>query len=284
MSAKSLVGIAVWLFVSVLALAGEASQPALLHANIWRDTLDVRDYLVSEKLDGVRAYWDGKQLRFRSGRPVNAPPWFVAGLPAIALDGELWLGRDSFDELSGVVRREPSDDAQWHRVHYMIFDSPQAPGSFAERLSMLSRKLSESSAVGSWVQLIEQVSVADNAALHRKMREVIAGKGEGLMLHRADAAYRAGRNDDLLKLKPQLDTEATLIGYEAGKGRLAGLVGALVMRMPESGHTFRLASGLSDDLRRSPPPLGSQITYRFTSLTKRGLPRFPRYWRVRSEF
>jgi DNA ligase-1 len=83
-----------------------------------------------------------------------------------------------------------------------------------------------------------------------------------------------------------LDTEATVVGYEPGKGRLAGLAGALVMRMPENqgGHMFRLSSGLSDELRRSPPPLGSQITYRFTSLTKRGLPRFPRYWRVRSEF
>lgn len=284
MSVKSLVGMALWLFVSVLALAGEARPPALLHANIWRDTLNIREYLVSEKLDGVRAYWNGTQLRFRSGRPVNAPAWFIAGLPAISLDGELWLGRDSFDELSGLVRRDPPDDEQWRRVRYMIFDSPQAPGSFAERLAILAGKLNEPSAVGSWVQLIEQVAIADNVALHRKMHDVIAGKGEGLMLHRADAAYRAGRNDDLLKLKPQLDTEATLIGYEPGKGRLTGLVGALVMRMPESGKTFRLASGLTDELRRSPPPLGSQITYRFTSLTKRGVPRFPRYWRVRSEF
>lgn len=294
MSAKSLVrntlirlvGLALLLCGNLPALAIETQPPALLLANLWRDTLDVRDYLVSEKLDGVRAYWDGKQLRFRSGRPVNAPPWFIAGLPAIALDGELWLGRDSFDELSAVVRRDPPDDGQWRRVRYMIFDSPQTAGSFSERLATLNKTLGDPSAIGSWVQLIDQVTVADNATLHHKMREVIASKGEGLMLHRADAAYRAGRNDDLLKLKPQLDTEAKVIGYEPGKGRLAGLVGALVMRMPENqgGQTFRLASGLSDELRRSPPPLGSQITYRFTSLTKRGVPRFPRYWRIRSDF
>lgn len=285
-SVIGLAGLALWLCASLVVLAGETQPPALLLANVWRETLDVREYLVSEKLDGVRAYWDGTQLRFRSGRPVNAPAWFIAGLPAVALDGELWLGRDSFDELSGVVRRDPPNEVQWRRVRYMIFDSPQTAGSFSERLTALTGKLSESSAVGSWVHLIEQRAVADNAALRQKMREVIAGKGEGLMLHRADAAYRAGRSDDLLKFKPQLDTEAVVIGYEPGKGRLAGLVGALIVRMPENqgGHTFRLASGLSDALRRSPPSLGTQVTYRFTSLTRRGVPRFPRYWRIRTEF
>src|SRR5690348_9537057 len=53
-----------------------AKPPALLLANELGPQADPAKYLVSEKYDGVRAMWDGKVLRFRSGRAVNAPPWF----------------------------------------------------------------------------------------------------------------------------------------------------------------------------------------------------------------
>jgi hypothetical protein len=73
-------------------LRGGSLAPPLLLAERYRDGIDVPDYWISEKLDGVRAVWDGRALRFRSGNPVPAPQWFLDGLPAEALDGELWLG------------------------------------------------------------------------------------------------------------------------------------------------------------------------------------------------
>ena len=83
----------------------------MLLANELGPKFDPAKYLVSEKYDGVRAIWDGKVLRFRSGRAVDAPAWFIAKLPAQPLDGELWLARGRFEALSGIVRKtEPEDD------------------------------------------------------------------------------------------------------------------------------------------------------------------------------
>jgi DNA ligase-1 len=58
-------------------------------------------------------------------------------LPQTALDGELWLGRGRFDELSGIVRWVPPFDADWHRVQYMIFELPQATELFSKRVQFI---------------------------------------------------------------------------------------------------------------------------------------------------
>lgn len=257
------------------------AAPALLLAEMFRADIDPAHYWVSEKYDGVRALWDGRELRFRSGRRVPAPDWFLAGLPPQALDGELWLGRGRFDELSGIVRQAQPVDAQWRRVRYMIFELPDAVGAFTERAERIRSIAAASGA--SWLQPVRQFRVADRDELMRQLAAVVRAGGEGLMLHRADAAYRTGRSEDLLKLKPLRDAEATVLAHEPGKGRLAGRVGALRLKTPE-GREFRLGSGLSDALRRNPPAVGATVTYRFQELTKDGIPRFPRYWRMREEF
>ena len=111
--------------------ASASAQPALMHARFWPAGVDPNPYLVSEKFDGVRAFWDGQSLRFRSGLPIAAPDWFIAGLPKTPLDGDLWLGRGRFDELSGTVRKRLPVEVEWRQVRYMIFDLPGSSGSFA---------------------------------------------------------------------------------------------------------------------------------------------------------
>ena len=111
--------------------------------------------------------------------------------------------------------------------------------------------------------------------------EVLAGGGEGLMLHRADALWQPGRSEALRKLTPWLDAEARVVGYLPGKGRLQGRVGALRVETAD-GRRFRIGSGLSDALRANPPALGALVTYRYRELTPAGLPRFPRYLRERT--
>jgi DNA ligase-1 len=258
-----------------------AQPPAILLAKIWRDGFDPADFWVSEKLDGVRAIWDGHALRFRSGRTVHAPAWFVAALPAQPLDGELWLGRGQFDALSAIVRKTEPLDAEWRTVHYMIFDMPDTEGSFSQRVGRMREVIAHADIA--WLQVVPQFRVADKGQLMARYEEIVADGGEGLMLHRADAPYRAGRSDDLLKLKPAEDAEATVIGHVPGKGRFTGQVGALEVQNAE-GKKFRIGSGLNDSLRRDPPPVGAVITYRYQHLTKDGMPRFPRYWRLREEF
>lgn len=274
--------------LSLLVLVGYLSPPSalatepppLLLAERYRDSVDVSRYWVSEKLDGVRAVWDGKTLRFRSGNPVPAPRWFVEALPRQPLDGELWLGRGSFDQLSATVRRQSPDDSEWRRVRYMIFELPNASGSFTERSEQI--RAVTAAAKLPWLQAVAQFRVADAAALQGKLRDVVRQGGEGLMLHRDDAAYQVGRSDALLKLTPWLDAEARVVAHLPGKGKYAGKLGALRMEMPD-GRRFALGSGLSDDLRCNPPPLGTLVTYRYRELTPQGMPRFPRYLRLRDK-
>ena len=254
--------------------------PAMLLAGVYAEHVDVTQYWVSEKYDGVRAQWDGKRLRFRGGGVVAAPAWFTEGFPATALDGELWIARDQFDALSGTVRKLEAVDSEWRQVRYWVFELPGATGDFSARVQQMQALAAHAGVP--WLQAVEQSRVADRAELMRRLDSVVKAGGEGLMLHRADAPYLTGRSDVLLKLKPWQDAEAVVVGYKPGKGKYQDMTGALEMEMPD-GRRFHIGSGLSDALRRQPPPIGTRITYRYQHLTKNGMPRFPRYLRVRQE-
>jgi DNA ligase-1 len=254
--------------------------PAIPLADVYRSDLDPAPYLISEKYDGVRAVWDGSQLRFRSGRRIEAPAWFVAGLPKIALDGELWLGRGRFDELSAIVRKRNPVDDEWRSVRYLVFELSGARGSFAERNERLA-SIAQTSGVP-WLQAVSQHRVTDRKELLARLDDVVRGGGEGLVLHRATAPYATGRSADLLKLKPWLDAEAMVVGHEPGRGKAAGTTGALRLRSPD-GKEFRVGSGLDDALRRNPPAVGTTVTYRYQELTRDGVPRFPRFWRIAAD-
>ncbi|WP_407353673.1 DNA ligase [Luteimonas sp. R10] len=257
-----------------------ATPPRLMLASKYEAGIEVSDYWVSEKLDGVRGRWDGRALWTRGGHRVEAPDWFVAGWPREPLDGELWIGRGRFEEVSGIVRARAAGDAAWRRVRFMVFDLPGHGGPFEQRLLRMRTLLGERDIA--WLQPVVQVRFADASALQAHLQAVVAGGGEGLMLHHRDACYRAGRSDALLKLKPFEDAEARVVGHTVGKGKYAGMLGALVVER-EDGLRFRLGSGLSDAQRATPPPVGSYVTYRYNGLTANGVPRFARFLRQRHE-
>lgn len=250
-------------------------------ATVYAGQVDPALCLTSEKYDGVRAIWNGTTLRHRSGRPVPAPAAFLSALPASPLDGELWLGRGRFDALSAIVRRVAPREDEWSKVSYMVFEAPGAAGTFAERAERLATWVARSGAP----QLVcaPQRRLAGRVELDRALDEVVVAGGEGLMLHLASAPYQAGRSDALMKLKPHLDAEATVVGYRPGAGRNHSLVGALEVEA-EDGRRFLVGSGLSDALRRSPPDVGSVVTYRYRDLTSGGLPRFATFLRRHESF
>ena len=258
------------------AVAANSTLPLLL-AGVYADHIDPSLYWVSEKYDGVRALWDGQQLRFRSGRLIAAPTWFAARLPPTPLDGELWLGRGRFDALSGMVRSSVPTDADWKQIAYMVFELPAGAGTFSERTAQLRALVRQTA--WSQLQAVDQQRVASRADLARRLQQVTAAGGEGLVLHLASSVVTSGRSEVLLKLKPEQDTEATVVGHRAGKGKYSGQVGALQVQMP-SGQRFFLGSGLSDEDRLSPPRLGSVVTYRFRDVTPQGVPRFATFLRV----
>jgi DNA ligase-1 len=263
--------------VTGLARAATAA-PGVMLARVAPPDVDPPGYLVSEKLDGVRALWDGRRLWFRSGLPILAPGWFVEQLPPVPLDGELWLGRGRFEELSGIVRQAVAVDAGWRALRYEIFDLPGAPGPFGERARRIADLLPQRRFEP--LRAVEQQALPDRNALRRRLESVLAAGGEGLMLHRADAPWRAGRSDALLKLKPVDDAEAVVVAHVPGRGRHAGRMGALQVRTPE-GVEFLLGTGFSDAERAAPPPPGSTVTYAHRGRTASGVPRFASFLRVR---
>ena len=258
--------------------AATAAEPPLLLAATAPADVDPSRYWVSEKLDGVRAFWDGRRLRLRGGGVVAVPAWYVARFPVEPLDGELWIARGRFEQVSGIVRRRQGSDDDWRQVRYMVFELPGGAGDFSERLRRLRALVADAGVP--WLQGVEQRRVTTRHELAEWLERVLAAGGEGLMLHRADAPYVTGRSDVLLKLKPWYDDDATVVGYVAGRGRLVGRVGALVVEARD-GRRFRLGSGLDDSQRATPPAIGSLVSYRYRSLTEGGLPRFPVFWRVR---
>lgn len=247
-------------------------------ASAWPAARSPQGFLVSEKFDGVRAVWDGQALRFRSGRTLSAPDWFVRALPRTPLDGELWLARGQFDRLSGTVRRQTADEDAWREVQYLVFDMPEPGLVFAQRASRLQALAAELACP--WVKAVEQSPVADAAALAARLQETLRLGGEGLVLHRADAHWQAGRSAAVFKLKPEPDEEGRVLAHVPGEGRFKGQTGALMVEGP-TGVRFALGSGLSDAQRRLPPPVGAWVTYRYQSLTPSGVPRFARFLRIR---
>jgi DNA ligase 1 len=275
-------------FVVLLAAAHVVARapgaPALLLANVLGPDVDVTRYLVSEKYDGVRAVWDGKTLRFRSGKTVDAPSWFLEKLPSDALDGELWIARGRFDEVSGIVRKDVPIDDEWRRVSYMIFELPQSDAkaslTFTERVKRIEAIVARARFPP--LKAVPHYRVKDRAQLKRDLDRVVKAGGEGLMLHLADAPYVTGRSDALLKLKPLLDTEARVIEHIPGKGKHAGKMGALLVETKD-GVRFKLGTGFSDAVRANPPPIGALVTYVYRDITPTGKPRFASFLRIREE-
>ena len=245
------------LLTTTIALPVAANEaPKVMLANVYRQHEDVTQFWVSEKLDGVRARWDGKQLISRSGVVFIAPAWFVQNFPDKPLDGELWMGRGHYQDVVSVVRKQIPGEG-WKSVKFMVFDLPAHGGTFTERVEVM-RQL----ATTPYLKVIEQFRLDSNKALMDKLDDLVRHGGEGLVLHRQNAIYHSGRSDDLLKLKPFEDAEAMVIGYKPGKGKNTGLMGAIKVRM-DNGKSFYIGSGFTRQQRKNPPPIGSLVTYRY---------------------
>lgn len=258
------------------ASKAEKAGPPLLLAETWDNATDLSDWWMSEKLDGVRAYWDGSQLLSRLGNVYHAPDWFLSGLPKVPLDGELWMDRKSFQKTVSIVRRQDKSD-HWKQIRFLLFDAPGVKGDFETRLEFL--KDSIASMKTPHVKVLEHQVCKGLEHLRNELARIESLGGEGLMLREPGSAYASGRSPTLLKVKTFHDAEATVLGHQGGKGKHKGRLGALLVQL-EDGTEFSVGTGFSDAQRNDPPPVGSTITFRYQELSDGGVPRFPSFVRV----
>ncbi|BCN92706.1 ATP-dependent DNA ligase [Thiomicrorhabdus immobilis] len=268
------------------------SKPDLMLLKIYQPGLEVSGWVMSEKLDGVRAYWDGKNLISRQGNVFNAPAWFTAEFPDFELDGELWLGRNQFAETVSIVRQQVPDN-RWSRITYNVFEVPGQQGNLMRRLKVVERFVNEKSA--KYLKVIPQKAIIQDTDIQLELKRVLGLKGEGLVVRNPNLPYQTGRLDSVLKVKLKQDAECMVKGYSNGQGKYLGKVGAIICELlPEqlsqlfpslsdkNNITINIGSGLNDEQRIHPPKIGAIITFQYMGLTKHGLPRFPVFLRERS--
>ena len=257
--------------------AWSTDQPDLLLLTKDAGDVDVTGWYMSEKLDGVRAYWNGSELLSRQGNAFAVPEWFTAGFPPFALDGELWTSRGEFEAVASITARDLPHPG-WERITYNIFEVPNAPGDLDARLGRLRSWLAEHPAGP--IRIIPQIPCRDREHLRAMLAEVEAKGGEGLVVRNPRTPYQTGRSAAALKVKRFDDMEGKVVGYRPGKGKFAGKTGALQVEI-EGGLTFYIGSGLKDRERERPPPLGSIVTFKHQGFTNKGIPRFTSFLRVR---
>ena len=265
---------------ALLVLLNFAFSLELLRLSEFKDQ-NVSGWLASEKLDGVRAYWDGENLLSRQGKKLNAPQSFTKNFPKFALDGELYAKELKFEEIQASVMDKLPDEKAWGRLKFHIFDVPEASGGLLDRLEVLAKFLKNEP--NDNLTIIKQIKMRDNAQFLKFTKDIIAKGGEGAVVREPNAAYDRGRSQNVLKYKKFNDAECVVVAHKVGQGKFSGLLGSVVCENLSNKKRFKIGSGFSDKERANPPKIGSVITYKYQNLTAKGLPRFPVFLRVRED-
>ncbi len=244
-------------------------------------------YLMSEKLDGVRGIWNGKSMQTRARNPIKLPQFFTKNFPNFQLDGELWIQRNSFEQISSLVRQEDTNLQHWKNVTYNVFDVPNACEEFKITLCTLENRLQIlrdylSKNPSKFIRIIPQIRIKNQEHLMQFYQDLIAQNAEGVIIRKNDALYERKRSDNAYKLKPFKDAECMVKKHYEGKGKFAGKMGSLLCEGYIDGKKveFKIGSGFKDKDRINPPAIGSIITYKYTGFTANKKPRFATYLRM----
>ncbi len=262
-------------FLFCLLPCSTSAQPPLLLKK-YKDQ-QITGWLMSEKLDGIRALWNGRELTTRRGNKLAAPQWFLQGFPPFALDGELWSRRGAFARIQSIVMQQ-QPHVGWRELTYNIFDVPQQPGGLDARLNILQKWTATKDAP--YLRIIPQIICRGKSHLLQYQQEIEALGGEGIVLRDPNAPYIHGRTDLALKVKRFDDAECKVIGHNPGNGKFKGLTGSLTCQLAD-GTVFKLGSGLTTAQHHNPPATGSIVTFRHQGWTADRVPRFPVFMRVR---
>ena len=237
-------------------------------------------YWVSEKYDGMRAVWTGDELRSRANKKIYAPEFFIKKLPkGIPLDGELFLNRASFEKTMSIVKRHTPVESDWKKIKYVLFNTP-GKGTFEERQKTLKKLFPNKGPVF----VAPQTRVNSLNTLNKIYKNILSKKGEGVMLRAYGSPYEQKRSKHLLKMKPKADAEAKITEIIEGKGKYAGMMGAIKVKMVNSPFKeFKLGTGFDDKQRKnlySKNMIGKTVTFTYKDKTAQGVPRCAAFLRM----
>jgi len=255
-----------------------ADPSKLVLLKTYKEDMNVTGWAMSEKLDGIRAVWNGKELISRNAKPLNPPVWFTRDFPPFALDGELWSFRGDFEHIVSIVNSHDSN-ISWRELKYHVFEVPEQEGGLLRRLEVLQAYLQEHPNKN--IRIIKQVTIKDQAHAKAFFDEVVANKGEGVVIRDKTQKYYTGRTSHSLKYKPFIDDECKVVSITEGEGKFKGLMGSI--RCDFKGKIIKIGSGFSDKERRFPPKVGALVSFKYYGLTGLGNPKYPVYLRVRSD-
>ena len=275
---------------------GARNVKAMLAHKYSPGTHDLTRYFASEKMDGMRALFDGTKLVSRNGNVIAAPDWFLAAIPNGTYDGELFAGRGfaQFQSVLSIAKKSRPIDAEWKTLQYRIFDDPMSTTPFETTYARLRREIPTCDSgspgsgyvdTGSFVCLQPQHRLTNQANLNGMFKTIKGKGGEGVMLRDAGATYAGGtRSKVILKVKNVQDAEAKITGFEL---RPDGSLKSLIVEWNLGGKraTFNVGTGLSESDRQGWKKLfriGDLVTVQYSELTSLGKARFPVYKSVRT--
>ena len=237
-----------------------------------------QSFVYSEKLDGVRAFWDGKNLYSKGGKLLTPPSFFTQNFPPFAIEGELWSKRGDFENIVSILKSTKKKE-KWRELKFYIFEVPNQQGGILKRLEVLEAYLASQPAP--FISIIPQLPLNTLQALQDALGAITQAGGEGVVVREKDAPYYTGRNKKAMKLKLYEDRECKITSYVQGKGKFENLVGSIICL--DGDVEFKIGSGMSEDFRKNPPKVGTIITYKYFGLNKNKLPKFPVFLRIRSD-
>jgi DNA ligase-1 len=235
------------------------------------ERLEGKYFAITTKIDGGRiiAIKDEGKVQFytRAGQKyeglVDLEQEMLDNFPdGTVLDGEITIlnnkgipSKEAYKQAMKITRA----DGEKHGLKMICFDAmyidewkiQTCTHDYIERRMLLEGLFKYSPKAGPHIYfevLPELYRGSDTAKVLELLDEAIENKEEGVMINICDAPYEFGRTWNLMKVKKMNTLDLEIVGYEEGSGRLAGTLGALLVRYKD-GNTVKVGSGFTDELR-----------------------------------
>lgn len=244
---------------------------------VYKGDENISGWIMSEKLDGIRAYWDGKALYTRQGKELSVPPSFIVNFPPFELDGELWTARGDFEKIQSIVM-DKSPSKEWQKISYNIFEVPNATGDFMSRITMARDWFEKHE--NPRVRIIEQIECKSHLELSHFLDEIVSNGGEGVVVRNPNSPYQSGRSVNVLKVKKFDDMEGRVVAINMSNR--TSRVSSLTLKL-ENGVVFKVGTGFDDRFQKHTLQIGDLVTFKYFGLTMSGKPKFASYMRVRRD-